>query len=190
MARVKVTEEQWAAIRTVWEADPTMSDGQAGEPLGVSKQAVAQRRKKEGWKKLGNQEVLTRKAYDKADASMASEAKQQAVKAVETKLAESQPVTPEELAAAKNQKTEDIAVDMRSKILERHRKELDGARNIVYDAIRTKDFDRAKLGKITSEALIIIQNGERKAWGFDVDDKKGPGEPAYKVIIERKDGGK
>jgi hypothetical protein len=48
--------------------------------------------------------------------------------------------------------------------------------------LRTEDtakaFDRAKLAKITAETLMIVQNGERKAWGLDVGEL-----PAGAVVV-------
>jgi hypothetical protein len=76
----------------------------------------------------------------------------------------------------------DTSVALRAKVIERHRREVDGVRNILYTAIRTNDFEKAKLAKITSETVRNIQDVERKAWGFD---KEGDGE-AKTVIIERK----
>ena len=83
---------------------------------------------------------------------------------------------------------EKTAVELRAKLLESHRKEWMSVRAIVWDAINRRDFERAKLGKITSEAMRIIQEGERKAWGLDLDekDKAAPGEPT-RLVIERRE---
>ncbi|MDH4557810.1 hypothetical protein E8F11_22000 [Pseudomonas sp. BN417] len=82
---------------------------------------------------------------------------------------------------------EDAAIDLRADVLARHRKEWSAARAISVDAVRLRDsdpekaFERAKLAKITAETLAIVQNGERRAWGLDVNEVPA----ATVVVIER-----
>mgnify|MGYP002619561445 CR=1 FL=1 len=81
---------------------------------------------------------------------------------------------------------QDVAVKLRAEIADRHRKEWQAARKLSYEAIQAKDFERAKLAKITSETIKIIQEGERKAWGLDAaDPQAGPSV----VVIERSGAG-
>lgn len=175
-------EEQWLAARMRWEADPTVSGADIARDLGVSRNAVNQRIKREEWKRVSDQKDLARRAYDRADEEAARQQREE--RARELVAAGREREAAAERARA--EQTVEVAVDMRATILGRHRKELDGARNLVYEAIKGKDFDKAKLGKITAEALVIIQNGERKAWGLDSEDKGGNG-GEVKVVIERRE---
>lgn len=52
-------------------------------------------------------------------------------------------------------------------MVQRHRDEWEEHKEIVDTAIGTKDFETAKLAKITAETLKIRQEAERKAWGID-----------------------
>lgn len=97
-------------------------------------------------------------------------------------ITEKPPTLP---TAAMREEVEDMAVGIRAKVLDRHRREWDGARNLIYQAIKAADFDKAKLAKITSEAIKIVQDGERKAWGLDAGDMP-PGQ--MRIIVERTEG--
>lgn len=162
----RLTADSWAKFRALWEADPTMSQGDLAKLANVSQQAIAKRIKREGWQKISDQSDLARRAYDKADDA--------ALKKGDLPIAQgAAPEHPDSVAPPSGVAAA-TAVELRAKVIERHRKEWDGARNNVYKAIQNSDFDKAKLGKITAEALKIIQDGERKAWGLDKDevDKK------------------
>lgn len=201
MSKSSPTDAEWAHVRRLWETTPRMTYGDAGRMLGVSRQAAALRAGKEGWKKDADLSAISRKAHAEADASTSTpsadetmvnaglqqvranpELREQAQAALERAVAR---VADKQIEAA-----EETAVKLRAKLLESHRKEWMSVRAIVWDAINRKDFDRAKLGKITSEAMRIIQEGERKAWGLDLEEGKdkgpAPGEPT-RLIIERRE---
>ena len=64
-------------------------------------------------------------------------------------------------------------------MLERHRKEVDAPRKLVYQAIQSGDLEKAKLAKTVAETLRIAQELERKAWGLDAGENAG----GDKVIV-------
>lgn len=179
------TKEQWLEQRMLWEANPTYLAKDVAAALGVSEAAVSQRIKKQEWKRVGSQTEIARRAYDKADQEAAEEARREAKEKAQKLIAEGKAEEARKEQVRVEQTTE-LAVDMKASILNRHRKELDGSRNIIYEAIRNKDFEKAKLGKITAEALCIVQNGERKAWGFD-SEEKNPTAGEVRVVIERRE---
>lgn len=61
----------------------------------------------------------------------------------------------------------DAEATRRADVVQRHRDEWDEHKGIVDTAIGTKDFETAKLAKITAETLKIRQEAERKAWAID-----------------------
>jgi hypothetical protein len=67
---------------------------------------------------------------------------------------------------------EGIAVDLRTELLERHRREWGAARRLLYRSLVESEkaigFDVAKFAKITAETIELIQRGEARAWGLDV----------------------
>lgn len=184
----KLTETEWAQARAVWEADPKVNFVHIAAEFGVTKQAVALRAKKEGWQKQADMPHIVREAHRAADAKSKppTPVGKKAVpggEAEKPKIERTAPAmlpSPQDRAEAVNR-----AVDHRAELLGRHREEWKDVRAIVQQAIDTNDFDKAKLGKITSEATKIIQEGERKAWGIDQDqgDEKGK----TTIIIERRD---
>lgn len=169
--------DDWERARVLWEADATMTHGDLAKMLGTTKQAVQYQAKKHKWTKISNQGDLARRAYDKADAAALNT--QKATPAPELPPTGEHPDATANVASV----VAATAVELRAKVLERHRKEWDGARNNIYKAIQNSDFDKAKLGKITAEALKIIQDGERKAWGFDKDEDKGQ----MVVVVKREE---
>lgn len=160
------TAESWQKLRALWEADPAMTFVDVAKISGVSKQAVQKKAGKEGWKKISDQGDLARRAYDRADTALLRNPPQEG---------DPTPSLASVLA--------ETAVDLRARVIERHRKEWDDARNNVYKAIQLSDYEKARLGKITAESLKIIQDGERKAWGFD---KETSPEEKSKIVIEIK----
>ncbi len=91
--------------------------------------------------------------------------------------------------AAKDLATE-FAVDMRAGVLDRHRKEWAAPRKIAYESISQASkgdvlgaFERAKLAKITSETLTLIQAGECRAYGINHEARAADGQTV--VVVER-----
>ena len=77
----------------------------------------------------------------------------------------------------------DTAILERGKVIDRHRREWAAPRKLIYDGVKTRDFDLCKIAKWTAETLQVIQNAERRAWGLDQ-----PAEADSKntvVVIER-----
>lgn len=162
-----------ASARVMYESTPRATMAQIAAAVGVSKRTLsAWSREDGGWTKLTASAELTARAHAVADTIQAgideipaSTSKSEAAKIVDD-------LTQEQVV--------EVAVDQRAQILDRHRKELAGPRALIYQAIKDKNFELGKLGKISAEALKIIQESERKAWGIDV----GTGETPH-VIIER-----
>lgn len=172
----RLTAEQWSEIRAEWEASPKVGVAwlakESGGRWDVTRQAIHLRRTAERWLKRGTLAGLVEKAQLAADVGSSVSGGSltgnftRPLTGSSVKNSEPAPVSPES-EAEQSGAAEQIAVDLRAKLIERHRAEWGLARQLVYDAAKAKDFDRAKLGKITSEALRIVQEGERKAWGLD-----------------------
>jgi hypothetical protein len=183
----KLSDAEWAQARAVWEADPKVNFVHIAAEFNVTKQAVAARAKKEGWQKQADMPHIVREAHRAADAKSKpptpiarKDAPEPADKPKVERTAPAMLPSPQDRAEAVTR-----AVDHRAELLSRHRSEWESVRALVQKAVDLEDFDAAKLGKITSEATKIIQEGERKAWGIDQDqgDEKGK----TTIIIERRD---
>jgi hypothetical protein len=184
----KLTDAEWAQARAVWEADPKVNFVHIAAEFNVTKQAVALRAKKDGWQKQADMPHIVREAHRAADAKSKpptpigkkGAAAEPAEKPKIERTAPAMLPTPQDRAEAVNR-----AVDHRAELLSRHRAEWEDVRRIVQAAVDLEDFDKAKLGKITSEATKIIQEGERKAWGIDQD--QGDDKSKTTIVIERRD---
>ncbi|OYV47735.1 MAG: hypothetical protein B7X10_04145, partial [Burkholderiales bacterium 21-58-4] len=62
----------------------------------------------------------------------------------------------------------DAAAQRRADVEIRHQTEWDEHKDLIDKALANKDFETAKLAKITAETLKIRQEAERKAWRIDV----------------------
>lgn len=176
------TKDDWRIARLRWETDPTVSGSDIARELDVSRNAVSLRIKKEQWARVGVPADLARRAADRADIDTARAALEQQ----RAQRSENQKAALVEAIEAAEAGREELAVDLRATVIMRHRGELGECRTLVEEAIKKRDFELAKLGKITAEAKVIIQNAERKAWGLDVEEKStDPTE--VKVTIERRE---
>lgn len=156
----------WEQLREQWEADPRVTHGDIAKIAKVSRQAVSKRAASEGWKKWVYDDSVHEQAQAEADKRAEEEIRKEIARTDPYKPAHAKP-TVGYLA----EQPED-GISMRAKILDRHRKEWDGARNFVYKAIQNSDMAKAKLGKITAETLQIIQKGERLAWGLESESRE------------------
>lgn len=166
--RRSYSDETKAAARALWEGDPNISKVQVAEELGIPPRAVERWSQAEGWAK--RQADMSERAHAAADT-------------YKGKLSELGPeITTDQQQKAMTDAAEETAVQLRAQVLERHRKEWNVPRALVNEAVKARSFDKAKLAKITSETLKLVQDGERKAWGID----SGPdGNQKVTVVIER-----
>lgn len=203
MANDKTKAANWAIARARWEGEPRCSFPDLTDFLGVSKQAIAKRAKKDGWAKKLTMSNIVDKAHAAADrkisreAAVASKGKGAVVAAVKpgvlapagsptaavvpAAIPDSKNATPEMLAVA----VEDAAVDARAQVLTKHRNEWNAARSLIYKSIKSNNQDDAKTAKIIAEGIKITQDGERKAWGLDAGETP-PGQ--VRIVIERQEG--
>lgn len=88
-------------------------------------------------------------------------------------------------AEAAREVADGYAVDVRGQVLDRHRKEWAAPRKLAYEAVSKRDFELAKLAKITSETLTLVQGGECKAYGINHDARAADGRTV--VVVDRAD---
>lgn len=168
----RIPEERKAAARILYETIPGMSQEKVAEQVGVSTRTVEDWSRKEGWNKAP---LLPPKSMSETAQAVADQ--------YVSKLADYGPeITDEDKQVALLETAEKTAIELRAALIDRHRKEWAGPRKLVYEAIRNRDFELAKLAKITAEQLEIVQRAERKAWG--ILDKEGESKTTT-VIIDR-----
>lgn len=169
----------WIAARALYEGDLKISMQQVADEFGISAITVKRRSQEERWtKRVETLADMSERAHHLADSA------KNKLDAIGPELTGAAPQDAEAAKAeVQKQVTIEAGAEARAKVIERHRGEWAAPRQIAYEAIKNRDFDRAKLAKISSETLTLIQAGERKAWGIDRQGE-GDGKPAV-VIIER-----
>lgn len=167
-----LTAKQWQECRDLYESEPIWSLGKLAERFGVEKSTVSRRRAAEGWTRKGELAEIAQDAQLRADASNDPEHRKKLM--------------------------QEEAVNLRAGIIADHRTQwaeveprraeailkLDKAMETGSDADMkvAKDAITALLNHV--RALAAKQEGERKAWGLDVDPKI-PNDGRDYVLIER-----
>lgn len=162
MAR-RLTADEWTAIRQQYETDPRLSFADLAEKNGISKQAIHKRATAEKWERVLSLTELNARAQARADYLVDGRVDAQTL-------------------ASTRQAGVDEATERRAAVLDRHRKEVDAPRKLVYQAIQLGDLEKAKLAKTVAETLRIAQELERKAWGLDAGELAGGGAV---IVIDR-----
>lgn len=185
MAKTKLPQEAWAAARLRWETEPPCTYNDLVETLGVSKQAIAKRARKDGWAKQLDMARVVEMAHQKADRQSTAENAENTrpLPPQASAVVHSAPAKPDADATPQSRHEADqtAAVAARAAILERHRSEWVAARNLLYAAIKGKDFELSRVAKNVVDAMKKIQEGERDAW----DLVAGGVKPTLQIIVER-----
>lgn len=142
------SDVDWESIRAEYETGS--SQVALSKKHGVSRAAIQKHIAAEGWAQ-DVAPVIQRKVAEKVAGVVAG-------------------CSPEKKAAALDEAAERTAA-----VVNRHRDEWDSHMRLLNNAIKSEDFGKAKLAKITAETLKIRQDGERKAWGLD-SGNQGKGE--------------
>lgn len=131
----------WEVIRAEYETGATQSE--LSRRHGVSRTAIQKHIEAEGWTQ-DVEPALQRKVAEKVAGVVAG-------------------CNPQKKAEAL-----DAEASRRADVVQRHRDEWEEHKQIVDKAVGARDFEAAKLAKITAETLKIRQEAERKAWSIDV----------------------
>lgn len=162
-----------ATARALFEGTPGATCEWIAEQVGCSAGHVRR------WKAEGRWSPAVKRLPNMAALAIAAANK------IEVKMSELGKPLSDEVAASEASKevAESMAVDIRTQVIDRHRREWAAPRKLAYEAIQSGNFDRAKLAKITSETLTLIQHGECRAYGIDFKAKTGEG--GTMIVIDR-----
>jgi hypothetical protein len=131
----------WEAIRAEYETGASAAS--LAHKYGCSHTAINNKVKSQGWCR-DVEDAIRRKVSEKVSGIVSG-------------------CNPKKKAEAM-----DAEASRRADVVQRHRDEWEEHKDIVDTAIGTKDFEAAKLAKITAETLKIRQEAERKAWAIDI----------------------
>lgn len=179
----RLSKDQWRHVQDAWQynpAQPTYAEAGklASEKFGFpapGKTTIESRAKKEGWERRGSMDGVNLEAQRRADlvakkpdAGQNSDGSAGFEKFI-SDLSES----------AKAGIERENSIDVRTKITVEHREEWAqvGVMRDEAAAMRKKSVDAAtekmKLAKLMAEVTTLKQNGERKAWGMEIQTDPG-----------------
>lgn len=158
--------------QALWEGDPKATFQSVGIVLNLPRTTIRKWANADRWVKCSSAEMSK-------EAQVAADNYKQEL----SKLGPE--VTTAERNEAASKASQVTAVEMRAAVLDRHRSEWNAPRKLSYEAVQGRDFEKAKLAKITAETLMLIQSGERKAWGMDAKDPNPKEDENGFIVIER-----
>lgn len=187
-----------AMARARYETDPKETQSSLARELKMSRQALNQIVKAEGWVKALDGGGLAQAANVAADRTLPEDVKDLLgpIPPHPTRPPRPDP-EPDRLKAP--EKVPDmtpaataLAVNARAEVLSRHRNELRVVRGIWQEVVQKRaQGESSELSKIalrTTQGLKLIQESERKAWGLDLPEAPPPGSPmqaTVRVLVQR-----
>ena len=195
----RLTADQWGEARALWEASPrpglTWLTRAGGGPFNVSAEGMRKRRMAEGWVKATLTRDLVRDAHGAADRLAAerlragtdvdaaaavhlvgrAEAPADAGSTAGPKSGDSAtlpPVpTPAQLAADPSRAPPPGAPppDVVAHFSALHKRDWQVIRELMAEAVRTRDLERARLAKVLLDGMGALHAGEREDNGLNAD---------------------
>lgn len=160
----RLTQDQWAAARIKWEADPTLTFEALGKEFGVSDEAIRKRCKSEQWERVASLRSINERAQFKADAKLGAKVGGE--------------------VGRPTAKTTELAEDIRADVIERHRADWAEHRTHFKTGDIAAEFEIGKSAKISAEMLAIRQKGERAAYGLDdTATSQAPQGPDWTALV-------
>lgn len=162
----RTDEQRRTAARVLYESVPAMTMERVAAEVGATLTEVQTWKRQDGdWQKAHQRtrgmSALANEAADRMEVATAA--------------------TPDlPVPEVAHEVAEELGVDLRARVLSRHRKEWNAPRGLIYKAMRDGDEAMAKLAKVSAETLTLIQAGETKAYGINPKDQ---GETI--VVVER-----
>ena len=131
----RLSVEEWAMARALWETDPILTFEAIGKRFGVSKQAVQKRSKDGKWeRKPDAMSRLVERAHAKADRMMKDEMPEAPEISPEQAKADTIDKRVDEIVGVAHSVVDPERDAVRAAILKRHRDETSGPRKLAYQA--------------------------------------------------------
>lgn len=184
-AAKQTTPERKAAARALYEGQPGASCQTVATETGIPLSTIKR------WRAEGNWQTINKRLPDMTHRA-AILADSFTKRLDDENKAMSDTPAQDEITADKigRELAEDFAVDVRAQVLDRHRKEWAAPRKIAYSALQkgsqgnvAEAFEMAKLAKISSETLSLIQTGECRAYGISPESRSADDRTV--VVVQR-----
>lgn len=178
-SKLRFPDEKYAAARIMYESNPSLAVKVVAAKCGLSTRAMFSRMEQD--KKNGNP------WNRQLGFEMSEDAKALADLYMVTISDYGPDLTPAKKQELIRNLSKEEALMLRADLLERHRRDWEVVREMMRrsfaDGKSWEEDHECKKAKIYAEALRVMQDGERKAWGID---KASEGASAnITVVIER-----
>lgn len=159
---VKLTKEQWQEIRTRWENDPREGHSWLVNEMSLplTHNTIFVKAKREGWTKLISPKKVAEQAHRNADNHFVVCHHDGLVTLVNEE-------NPNFVNVLTNQEANEIAIDLRTSIIQGHRDDAKSFRDVDLKLMDT--MDGARIAKIKIDAIKVLHDIERKAWNLDAN---------------------
>lgn len=188
---------RWAMAKAKFENDPVATFASIARDLGVSRQAV-QSKGRDWQKKPLSAAQLAEAAHVAADQRPPPPLEVDAALAAVAKIPEhptrqrqdpkNDPLPPVPPTPDYGADAQALAIQTRADVLSRHRNEPRILRGLMQEALKGRDYAKAKFAKLMGEAMQIVHNIERKAYGLDQPEATPPGGQATVVVRVEREG--
>lgn len=161
-SKVRAPEGAKAAARALYESRPGATIDEVAKEIGTPASTVR------NWKAADTKAGLPWKPAPLRTPHLSGRAAEIA-NSHAMRLAELGPAAADEQVQreAEVATADQVAAEMRARVIQRHRAEWSGPRKIAYQAMQECSLDKARLAKIMAETLQMIQAGERRSWGLN-----------------------
>jgi hypothetical protein len=160
----RLTSAQWALLRTQWQGSPLAGfhwlTQAGGGPWPVSREAVRQRARAEGWSKVPPDGAAARHQ----PAELACEGNLSAEAAGDGGIGAFTPAFP----TCGPDAPEEVDDELRWRLEALHRSDWLVARRLLDRAVRDAGRIDARMAKVVAETLVRIQEGERRTYALDL----------------------
>lgn len=190
----ELIRKRYAMARARYETDPKETQAALARELGISRQALNQVVREQGWVKALDGGGLAQAANVAADRTVPEEVKDllgpippHPTRAPRPEPAPDKLLPPATMPDMTPEATA-LAVNARADVLGRHRREWGVVRGLLQEAVSKRDGERVKLALRSAQTLRLAQEGERKAWGLDMPEAPPPGAPmqaTVRVLVQR-----
>lgn len=161
-AKTEFGPEHRAAARAIFESKPGVTCNEIAREMGVHEGTL--RRWKSDAARSGHPWRVAK--HMPKDLGARAGALAATFKA---KVADLGPLSPEQENVTAMEVSDLHAIEVRARIIERHRAEWQLPRKLIYEAGRENNLDKGRLALVAAQAIQIIQGQERRAYGLPAE---------------------
>lgn len=173
-AKTDFGPEHRATARAIFESRPGVTCQAIAREMGVHEGTVRK------WKSDADKAGHPWRAAKYMPPTLAGRAGELA-NSFKVKASDMGPMSPEQEHLVAKEVGELAAVDVRARVIERHRAELQLPRKLIYQASQEGNADKAKLALTAMQTLDLLQKAERRAFNLPTE-AFGPDSTVIEIV--------